>query len=195
MPGVPVPDGGGLSALIQGAGQVPVRGPRGVEFCLPLFQRPGQIDVALFEPGDAVVELGDIARRPETGSPSDFFAKRSFLGELHVRGYDLIMGGYNDKVTNLSDQADAVLQAISWAVRYKRGSARLVVGGVGRGALAARYVLAKAEQDSIDHDTTVYVSYNGTAPSSGEGAELKRLGVGRSGPSSSSWSAPTSPAS
>ncbi|MFD8638446.1 hypothetical protein [Streptomyces sp. NPDC059533] len=50
------------------------------------------------------------------------------------------------------------------------------MGGVGRGALAARYVLAKAEQDSIDHDTTVYVSYNGTAPSSGEGAELKRLG-------------------
>ncbi|MFJ7249806.1 hypothetical protein ACIQWA_34935 [Kitasatospora sp. NPDC098652] len=40
----------------------------------------------------------------------------------------------------------------------------LVAGGIGRGALTARYALAKMERERLDHQTRVYFSYNGTAP-------------------------------
>ncbi|MFB7257937.1 hypothetical protein [Streptomyces nojiriensis] len=100
----------------------------------------------------------------------------SFLGELRARGYDLILVGYDARAVTLADQADAVQEALLRARAFREGNASLAVGGIGRGALAARYALAKAEQEIISHETSTYFSYNGSAPSSEEGAELKAFG-------------------
>ncbi len=56
------------------------------------------------------------------------------------------------------------------------GSAPLAVGGVGRGALAARHTLVHMERQHMDHQTAHYFSYNGTAPSQDESTELEQLG-------------------
>ncbi|MER5757658.1 hypothetical protein [Streptomyces sp. NPDC002082] len=100
----------------------------------------------------------------------------SFLAELKARGRDLVLVGYGEKTATLAEQANVVQEAISRTISQKAGNSGLVVGGVGRGALAARYALAKAEQQAMENETALYFSYNGTAPSSAEGEELQGLG-------------------
>lgn len=65
-----------LPRLVQGPGQVTVRGPGGVELGLPFLQCLGQFDVSLFEAGDALGEFGDIGGWPQAGGAPDFLAKR-----------------------------------------------------------------------------------------------------------------------
>ncbi|MFI8875615.1 hypothetical protein [Streptomyces sp. NPDC055243] len=103
-------------------------------------------------------------------------ASYSFLAEVHARGYDLILVGFDAKAVKLSDQAKTIVNAVYRARADRHGQESLIVGGVGRGALAARYALARQERDSVDHETSVFFSYNGTAASPEEDEELKRLG-------------------
>ncbi len=56
------------------------------------------------------------------------------------------------------------------------GDTPLTVGGLGRGALTTRYSLVRMEMQRIDPETAIYFSYNGSAPSTDEAAELDRLG-------------------
>ncbi|MFI8083979.1 hypothetical protein ACIF6L_24635 [Kitasatospora sp. NPDC086009] len=100
----------------------------------------------------------------------------SFLGELRARGYDLILVGYNKGVTRLADQSQAVIGAIHQAAYEWDGDGLLTVGGIGRGALAARHALTKMEVERQDHRTQTYFSYNGSAPFEEESTDLRRLG-------------------
>ncbi|MFE3002804.1 hypothetical protein ACFXG4_48600 [Nocardia sp. NPDC059246] len=56
------------------------------------------------------------------------------------------------------------------------GEYRLTVGGLGRGALLARYALAKSETEGVDTRTGFYVSWNGTPHRTEEGALMERVG-------------------
>ncbi|MFJ3439510.1 hypothetical protein ACIPMU_39115 [Streptomyces cyaneofuscatus] len=100
----------------------------------------------------------------------------SFLAELHARGYDLVLIGYRDGDTPLTDHAHAVRDTVLRAASEQLGPDPLIVGGIGHGALAARYALAEAETRKMDHRTGTYFSYNGVAPSAKEHDELERLG-------------------
>lgn len=100
----------------------------------------------------------------------------SFGDAVRARGYDLILVGYDDGDAVLADLATAVRETILQAQSKQSGSATLAVGGVGRGALAARYALASMEREMTDAQTRNYFSYNGTAPSPEESTELDRLG-------------------
>ncbi|MDX3535496.1 hypothetical protein PV721_14205 [Streptomyces sp. MB09-01] len=99
----------------------------------------------------------------------------SFLAELHARGHDLILVGY-ESGSRLADQAKAVEEAVRRASAERYGDDALTVGGVGRGALAARYALARQETNAVDHQTGTYFSYNGTSPSHEEDTALQSLG-------------------
>ncbi len=52
--------------------------------------------------------------------------------------------------------------------RKRAGGSRMAVGGVGRGASAALYALGDAEARGDDHETELFFSCNGTAPTGGE---------------------------
>ncbi|MET9323702.1 hypothetical protein ABZX75_26500 [Streptomyces sp. NPDC003038] len=99
-----------------------------------------------------------------------------FLSELHARGFDLILLGFNNGNASLKDHAKAVQEGIIQANAERTGNDPLIVGGIGRGALAARYALAQMERSKIDHATSIYYSYNGAAPSPEEGETLEQLG-------------------
>lgn len=100
----------------------------------------------------------------------------SLLAALHGRGLDLILVGYRDGNDSLGALAETVQKAMFRAISEQRGSVPLAVGGIGRGALAARYALAKMETQRMDHHTAVYFSYNGTVPTEEEASQLKGLG-------------------
>ncbi|GGX46390.1 hypothetical protein [Streptomyces chryseus] len=104
-------------------------------------------------------------------------ASYSFLAKLHERDYDLILLGYNDGNGRLADQATAVSEVVQRAISERSGDEQLIVGGIGRGALAARYALATMEMQRVHHETAAYFSYNGTTPSTEEERrELQKAG-------------------
>lgn len=98
------------------------------------------------------------------------------LGELRASGRDLILVGYNDGAARLADRARAVEEAVLRAISEQSSFSPLVVGGIGEGALAARYALARMESQRVDHQTDVYFSYNSTAPEQEQEFELQQTG-------------------
>ncbi|AWZ08806.1 MULTISPECIES: hypothetical protein [unclassified Streptomyces] len=99
----------------------------------------------------------------------------SFLLAARAYRYDLILVGYNAG-TSLAGQANTVTYAIRKVIaEHIGGDNTMTVGGIGRGALVARYALASFEARNENHQVERYFSYNGTVPSQEEGEELKRL--------------------
>jgi hypothetical protein len=100
----------------------------------------------------------------------------SFLSALRSVGRDLVVLGYSKGNTGLAETAETVIECVRMTAEVRLGDARLTVGGVGRGALATRYGLAKMEWERLDHQTGIYFSYNGSAPSTDEAAKLQSVG-------------------
>ncbi|MCZ0979868.1 hypothetical protein O1L60_14995 [Streptomyces diastatochromogenes] len=84
--------------------------------------------------------------------------------ELHARGYDLILLALPEDGSMTGD-GGTVQNTVLRAAAEQDGSAPLVVGGTGHGALSARYALAAMEYQRIDHRTAVHFSHDGAAPS------------------------------
>ncbi|ASO21210.1 hypothetical protein FHR81_002178 [Actinoalloteichus hoggarensis] len=80
---------------------------------------------------------------------------------LRGQGHDLILIGFDERSATVGQNARTVVAAIGRAIAERRGRERLVVGGFGVGAVVARYALAKLETDRRDHQTGVYLSYDG----------------------------------
>lgn len=100
----------------------------------------------------------------------------ALLAELHASGRDLILIGLAADGT-LDAHSETVTEAVLRTIAEHLGSTPLTVGGTGRGALAARYTLAKLETRRMDHRTAGYISHNGTAPAAGDEADrLDRYG-------------------
>ncbi|MGW1775079.1 hypothetical protein [Streptomyces sp. NPDC002104] len=102
----------------------------------------------------------------------------AFADAVRARGHDLILIGFNDGSAPLADLADTVADALRRAAAERTGDAPLAVGGIGRGALAVRYALAAMEYRQEDHRAGSYFSFNGSAPSTQENAELAARGGG-----------------
>ncbi|NGN68512.1 hypothetical protein G5C51_32020 [Streptomyces sp. A7024] len=100
----------------------------------------------------------------------------SLLAALRAQGLDVILVGYNDGNAQLRDLAQAVTDCVQRAQAERSGNAPLVAGGIGRGALAARYALVKLERMRMYHDTATFFSYNETAPTEQEANELNQMG-------------------
>jgi hypothetical protein len=100
----------------------------------------------------------------------------SFLSALRLAGRDLVLVGYSDGNAGLVKNASAVTECVSRTTAERVGSAALTVGGLGRGAIITRYSLTRMEYDRRDHQTGIYVSYNGSVPSTDEAAELDPVG-------------------
>lgn len=105
-----------------------------------------------------------------------YTATYSFGDALRARGHDLILVGFDDGAAPLADLADTVTEALRRTAADQIGDAPLAVGGIGRGALAVRYALARMESRQEDHRAAGYFSFNGTAPSPEENTGLDALG-------------------
>lgn len=85
-----------------------------------------------------------------------------FISELHATGRDVIILGYDDRTTSITDNADTAIDCIRRTLAERVGRAKLAVGGFSMGGLITRYALAKMEQDPglPDHETSLYLSYD-----------------------------------
>ncbi|MEE2038416.1 hypothetical protein Q8791_14420 [Nocardiopsis sp. CT-R113] len=84
----------------------------------------------------------------------------AFVTELHRRGHDLILVGYEERSASILRNAEAATEAVLRAIAERRGDAPLTVGGFSMGGLVTRYALAKMESDGIDHQTALYLSFD-----------------------------------
>jgi len=100
----------------------------------------------------------------------------SFVSALHSAGRDLVLAGYNDGNAGMVNNARAVTECVMRTIAERLGDAPLTVGGLGRGAVISRYSLAWMEWERRDHQTGIYVSYNGSAPSTDEDKQLDSVG-------------------
>ncbi|MGV9554863.1 esterase/lipase family protein [Streptomyces sp. NPDC003522] len=83
-----------------------------------------------------------------------------FVSELHRRGRDVILLGFEERSASILDNAQAVEAAVMRTVAEQRGDARLVVGGFSMGGIVTRYALARLETQRMDHRTALYFSYD-----------------------------------
>ncbi|MFE3055976.1 hypothetical protein [Nocardia sp. NPDC059239] len=100
----------------------------------------------------------------------------SLLAGLHAAGYDVILVGYNNGAADLETNSSVITETITLANDVRSSEYPLTVGGLGRGALLARYALAKSETEGVDTRTGFYVSWNGTPHRTEEGALMERVG-------------------
>lgn len=131
----------------------------------------------VLEGGEAHVHLAPgprVLRRPViisdgfNAGPSNFAAlydalERAdfpFVTELHNRGYDLILLGYEDRAASILDNAKVATECVFRALSERQGDAPLAVGGFSMGGLVTRYALAKMETQRIDHQTALYFSFD-----------------------------------
>ncbi|WP_394822483.1 esterase/lipase family protein [Pendulispora albinea] len=84
----------------------------------------------------------------------------AFADELRRRGHDLILLGYDDRAASILHNATIAHRCIRRATEERLGSAPLAVGGFSMGGMVTRYALARMENEGIDHQTAVYMSFD-----------------------------------
>ncbi|MEV8598788.1 hypothetical protein AB0465_02645 [Streptomyces griseoviridis] len=113
--------------------------------------------------GDAQAEDGTDLAALQAGLDH---ASYSFLSDLRARGYDAVLVGLaQGRAAALSVHGEVVTRGLMRVRQELQEPTYLVVGGLGRGAAAARFSLAKSECEMMDHQVGCFFSYNGTAPS------------------------------
>ncbi|OQD55437.1 hypothetical protein BM536_012710 [Streptomyces phaeoluteigriseus] len=83
-----------------------------------------------------------------------------FISELHRRGRDVILLGFEERSASILDNARAAEAVIRETIGRRRGDAPLVVGGFSMGGIVTRYALAHMERQRMNHETAVYFSYD-----------------------------------
>ena len=98
-----------------------------------------------------------------------------FGTRLAERGRDAILVSYGP-VADWDTAVGAVRSVVLETKRRCSGGRPAVLGGVGRAALVARYVLASLEYEGFDHGVGAYVSLDSTTPIPTEQAALIDVG-------------------
>jgi len=80
--------------------------------------------------------------------------------QLHAAGYDIVILNFNDATDYIQRNAKVLEQLIQDINNGKPNNESLVVMGYSMGGLVARYALVEMENNSIDHETRLYVSYD-----------------------------------
>jgi hypothetical protein len=83
-----------------------------------------------------------------------------FVSELHDRGKDLVILGYDERSASIMKNAEAAAATIMRAIATRIGAAPLTVGGFSMGGIVTRYTLANLEHQGIDHQTALYASFD-----------------------------------
>lgn len=82
------------------------------------------------------------------------------ISSLRNAGRDVILLGFKERSASILVNAQAAAAAILRAIAERLGEEPLVVGGFSMGGLVTRYALAKMETEDIDHQTSLYFSWD-----------------------------------
>jgi hypothetical protein len=144
---------------------------RGTLRVLPSADHGGLVRPLLLaaDAGPGPTDLAGLERRLD-------HAAFSFLAHAHRRGFDVCLVGYADGRGTLDELAGAVRRAVDHTRGARTGTAPLTVGGVGRGALAARHALLRMEEEGLSPDTAFHYAVNSAEPTAQEAEYLTRRG-------------------
>ncbi|WP_067681835.1 hypothetical protein [Nocardia miyunensis] len=95
--------------------------------------------------------------------------------KLAERGRDTILVSYGP-VADWDTAASVVRSAVLETKRRRSGDKPAILGGLGRSALVARYVLAYLEYEGFDHGVGAYLSLDSTRPTPAEQTALIDVG-------------------
>ncbi len=84
----------------------------------------------------------------------------SAADQLHAAGYDIIILNFDDGGDFIQRNAFLLVELINQANAQKPNNEELVVVGFSMGGLVARYALTYMEEQNIDHETRLYVSFD-----------------------------------
>ncbi|MEV0620521.1 hypothetical protein AB0I81_44865 [Nonomuraea sp. NPDC050404] len=83
-----------------------------------------------------------------------------FLDQLRTMGIDVVLLGFEQRQAAIQANAAVAVTCVLRTIEERQGDDPLVVGGVSMGGLVTRYALARMEDESIDHQTDKYFSYD-----------------------------------
>ena len=72
----------------------------------------------------------------------------------------MVLLGYAERSASILHNATIAWECIVRTIGQRAGSAPLMVGGFSMGGIITRYVLAKMEHEGLDHQTSVYLSFD-----------------------------------
>lgn len=88
------------------------------------------------------------------------FGDYALISELRRRGHDVILLGFHERSASILDNSRTAQAAILHAIAERQSNTPLAVGGFSMGGLVTRHALAKMESQGIDHQTSLYFSYD-----------------------------------
>ncbi|MER5360403.1 hypothetical protein [Streptomyces sp. NPDC002785] len=88
------------------------------------------------------------------------FGDYALISEVRRRGHDVILLGFHERSASILHNSRTAQAAILRAIAERQGSTPLAVGGFSMGGLVTRHALAKMESQGIDHQTSLYFSYD-----------------------------------
>ncbi|WP_299713050.1 T9SS type A sorting domain-containing protein [uncultured Tenacibaculum sp.] len=88
------------------------------------------------------------------------FNKRNFIEHLKSNGFDVIILDYNEGATYIERNAYLLKHLIERINQMKVTDNKLTVIGASMGGLIARYALAYMEEQNLNHDTKLYISFD-----------------------------------
>ncbi|MFB7214841.1 esterase/lipase family protein [Streptomyces sp. NPDC056255] len=88
------------------------------------------------------------------------FGDYALISEARRRGHDVVLLGYHERSASILDNSLTAQAAIVRAIAERLGDTPLAVGGFSMGGLVTRHALAKMESQGIDHQTSLYFSYD-----------------------------------
>jgi len=87
--------------------------------------------------------------------------KPYYLAEnLRASGFDIIIVNFPEGADFIVRNAYTMIDVIKWVNQRKITSKKNIVVGPSMGGLITRYALAKMEKDGVDHQTTLWVSFD-----------------------------------
>jgi len=79
---------------------------------------------------------------------------------LRAKGFDVVIVNFPNGADYIVRNAWAAIEVIKYVNEYKTTDNKLIVVGPSMGGLITRYALAKMEKDGIDHETSLWVSFD-----------------------------------
>ncbi len=80
--------------------------------------------------------------------------------KIATSGRDIITVSFNDGAASLTNNANHLKSLIAWVNKKKTGTYPNAIMGISMGGVVARYALKSMENSSIDHETSLYMSFD-----------------------------------
>lgn len=107
-----------------------------------------------------IIEGFDILNEEDASGIIQDYDDADFTNDLRDNGYDIYTLSYSDPSRPIAENADVLKRLINIVNSEKEGNYESTIIGESMGGLVARIALREMENDGIDHQVGVYISFD-----------------------------------